>query len=145
LRHGYEPACCGGLFVHPDTPWATLETLCSVPSALEPSIATLAARLRAYAIDVACGPLNEGAFVALMVAQELGCQFGYADRFVRRDHEGLFPIEYRLPASQHAIVKDKRVAILNDVTSVGSAVRGTYQDLKRLNADVIVVCASSAR
>jgi orotate phosphoribosyltransferase len=36
-------------------------------------------------------------------------------------------------------VKGKRVAILNDVTSAGSAVRGTYEDLIRLDANVVVI------
>jgi len=58
--------------------WMTLETLCSSPSALRSSIEALASRLRQYSIDVACGPLNEGAFLALMVAQNLGCEFAYA-------------------------------------------------------------------
>ena len=119
--------------------WMTLEALCSTPSTLRSSIDALAARLRRHSIDVACGPLNEGAFVALMVAQELGCGFAYADRFVRSDHQGLFPIEYRLPRPQQAIVEGKRVAIVNDVTSAGSAVRGTYEDLNRLHAKVVAI------
>jgi orotate phosphoribosyltransferase len=120
--------------------WMTLETLCSTPSALRSSIAALAERVRQYSIDVACGPLNEGAFVALMVAQEIGCGFAYAERFVRQERQDdLFPVEYRLPAAQRAIVEGKRVAILNDVTSAGSAVRGTYEDLERLHANVVVI------
>jgi orotate phosphoribosyltransferase len=119
--------------------WMTLETLCSTPSALRSSIEALADRLRQHSIDVACGPLNEGAFIALIVAQELRCGFAYAERFVRRDKSGLFPVEYRLPAAQRAVVEGKRVAILNDVTSAGSAVRGTYEDLKRHNANIVAI------
>jgi adenine/guanine phosphoribosyltransferase-like PRPP-binding protein len=48
-------------------------------------------------------------------------------------------VEYRLPAAQRAIVEGKRVAVVNDVTSAGSAVRGTYEDLNRLNANVVVI------
>jgi adenine/guanine phosphoribosyltransferase-like PRPP-binding protein len=77
--------------------------------------------------------------VALMVALELNCGFAYAERFVRRDKSGLVPVEYRLPVAQRAVVEGKRVAIVNDVTSAGSAVRGTYEDLKRLNANVVVI------
>jgi adenine/guanine phosphoribosyltransferase-like PRPP-binding protein len=36
-------------------------------------------------------------------------------------------------------VDGQRVAIINDVTSAGSAVRGTYADLARLNANVVVI------
>ena len=118
--------------------WMTLERLCSAPSALRSSIAVLADQLRQYSIDVACGPLNEGAFVALMVAQDLRCGFAYAERFVR-DKSGPFPVGYRLPPAQRAVVEGKRVAILNDVTSAGSAVRGTYENLKLLNANVVAI------
>ena len=119
--------------------WMTLETLCSRPPALQPSIEALTDRLRPYSIDVVCGPLNEGAFVALMVAQARGCGFAYAERFVRSSREGLFAVDYRFPIAQRAIVESKRVAILNDVISAGSAVRGTYEDLNGLNANVVVV------
>jgi hypothetical protein len=37
----------------------TLETLCSQPSVLQPSIDALTDRLRPYSVDVACGPLND--------------------------------------------------------------------------------------
>jgi orotate phosphoribosyltransferase len=124
---------------HHSDVWMTLETLCSRPAALQPSIDALATRLRPRSIDVACGPLNEGALVALMVAQALGCAFAYAERFVRPGDERLFAVEYRLPAAQHALVKGKRIAILNDVTSAGSAVRGTYEDLIRHDAHVVAV------
>ena len=117
----------------------TLETLCSQPPVLQSSIAALADLLRRDSIDVACGPLNEGAFVALMVAQALGCRFAYAERFAPPSGDGLFAVAYRLPAAQRAVVTGKRVAILNDVISAGSAVRGTYDDLIRLDANVVVV------
>ncbi len=38
-------------------------------------------------------------------------------------------------------VKGKRVAIVNDFISAGSAVRGTYADLKALGASVVVIGA----
>ena len=40
----------------------------------------LAAQLEKYDLDVVCGPLVEGAFVALLVSLELGCDFVYAER-----------------------------------------------------------------
>jgi len=88
-----------------------------------------------------CGPLVEGAFVALLVSLELGCDFVYAERFADTTREGLFPVEYRLPKSLQPAVTGKRVAIVNDVINAGSAVRGTFSDLQALGADVIAIGA----
>jgi orotate phosphoribosyltransferase len=88
-----------------------------------------------------CGPLNEGALVALMVAADLECEFTYAERFANPDRGALFPIDYRLPAAQHPLVRGRRVAIVNDVISAGSAVRGTLADLEACGAVVVVVTA----
>jgi orotate phosphoribosyltransferase len=57
----------------------------------------------------------------------------------REDQSGLFPVEYRLPAAQRAVVESKRVAVVNDVISAGSAVRGTYEDLRRLKANIVAI------
>lgn len=122
--------------------WLDLESLCLNPLEVQPLAAQLANRLRKYTVDAVCGPLNEGAFVALMAAGVLGCQFAYAERFVspgRQDGGSLFPVEYRLPAALHGAVSKKRVAIVNDVISAGSAVRGALADLDRLGAQVVVV------
>ncbi|MGB9198155.1 MAG: phosphoribosyltransferase, partial [Terriglobales bacterium] len=89
----------------------------------------LAARLSKFNVEVVCGPLVEGAFVGLMVASELNARFCYSERFMRPDHDGLFPAGYRIPASLRRTVKGKRVAIVNDVINAGSAVKGTYADL----------------
>jgi orotate phosphoribosyltransferase len=116
-----------------------LEALCLHPSAIEPCAAELAAKLRPHAVDTVCGPLNEGAFVSLMVASELDCEFTYAERCARPPGDALFPIEYRVPAMLRSVVRGKRVAIVNDVTSAGSAVRGTFVDLQALGAHVVVI------
>jgi orotate phosphoribosyltransferase len=99
----------------------------------------LAARLRAFQPDVLCGPLVEGAFVALLVAQELGCTFTYANRLAADASDRLFTVEYRLPASLHPLVEHRRVAIVNDVINAGSAVRGAYHDLVSQGAEVVAI------
>jgi orotate phosphoribosyltransferase len=121
--------------------WMDLETLCARPTAILPFASELAARLRRYDVAVVCGPMNEGALVALMVAAALDCQFTYAERFVAGDSGGLYPVAYRLPPPSHAIVDGKRVAIVNDVISAGSAVRGTLADLDTCGARVVAVAA----
>jgi orotate phosphoribosyltransferase len=119
--------------------WLDLETLCVRPAAIRAFAADLAARLRPHGVDAVCGPLNEGAFIALMVATELDCDFTYAERFPNPTRDALFPVEYRVPGAQHSLVRARRVAIVNDVISAGSAVRGAYANLQVLGAQVVAV------
>jgi len=121
--------------------WFQLETLCLHSRDIRPFAAQLAAQLAQYEVEVVCGPLVEGAFVALLVSLELGCDFAYAERFADTTREGLFPVEYRLPKALQPVVKGKRVAIVNDVINAGSAVRGTFFDLQALGADVVAIGA----
>jgi orotate phosphoribosyltransferase len=120
--------------------WLDLETLCRRPTTIHPLARTLADKLRAYAVDAVCGPLNEGAFIALMVAGELGCDFTYAERFADRADDGrLYPVRYTLPRSLRPLVAGRRVAIVNDVVSAGSAVRGAFEDLRAHGALVVAI------
>jgi orotate phosphoribosyltransferase len=121
--------------------WFELETLCLAPLAIRPLAARLAGQLVRHNVEVVCGPLVEGAFVALMVALELGCDFTYAERFQDLTREGLFPVEYRLPKALQSAVRGKRVAIVNDVINAGSAVRGTFRDVQAIGADVVAIGA----
>ncbi len=119
--------------------WLDLELLCARPKLVWPLAAELARRLRQFEVEVVCGPLVEGAFVALLVAAELDKSFSYAERFARPSLDGLFPAGYRLPDSVRESVQGRRVAIVNDVINAGSAVRGTFEDLERCGADVVAV------
>src|SRR5580658_7816754 len=82
-----------------------------------------------------------GAFIALLVSMELGCDFVYAQRFVNPAREGLYPVEYRLPQARYSAVKGQRVAIVNDVISAGSAVRGAFRNLRSVGANVVAIGA----
>jgi orotate phosphoribosyltransferase len=121
--------------------WLQLETLLLHSRDIRPFAAQLAARLSQHKVDTVCGPLVEGAFIALLVSLELGCDFVYAERFANAGREGLFPVEYSVPKALHAAVKGKRVAIVNDVFSAGSAVRGALSDLQAIGADVVAIGA----
>jgi orotate phosphoribosyltransferase len=121
--------------------WFQLEALCLHSREIRVFAAQLAARLAQYNVDVVCGPLVEGAFVALLVSLELGCDFSYAERFADVAREGFFPVEYHLPKSLRSAVKGKRVAIVNDVINAGSAVRGAFTDLRTLGANVVAIGA----
>src|SRR5262245_1514114 len=119
--------------------WMNLETLCRRPDSVQPAARALADRLRQYGVDAVCGPLNEGAFVALMVAGELGCDFTYAARIAEPASGAMFPVRYELPRALRPVVARRRVAIVNDVVSAGSAVRGAFVDLTAHDAQVVAI------
>lgn len=106
-------------FGHHGDLWLDLETLYLHSRGIQPFAAQLAAKLAPHKADVICGPLVEGAYIALLVSIELDCDFVYAERFANPSREGSFPVEYRLPKALHSAVKGKRVAIINDVISAG--------------------------
>jgi orotate phosphoribosyltransferase len=121
--------------------WLDLETLFLHPERIEPLADELAARLKTYDAEVVCGPLIEGAFVGLMVAQKLGLPFTYSERYERSRTRSLYRFGYRVPHSLHRPLEGRRVAIVNDVISAGSAVGGTWESLDVLGAKPIVIGA----
>ena len=121
--------------------WFNLETLCAQPRRIQPLAADLARRLSGHRPEVVCGPLTEGAFVSLMVASELGVEFSYAERIAHPEREELFPVEYRVPPALRERLRGRRVAIVNDVISAGSAVRGAFVDLEASGARIVAVGA----
>ena len=121
--------------------WADLEKLCLEPEPIRTFAEELARRLGTHEIEVVCGPLVEGAYVALMAAPVLGAKFVYTERFVDERAEGLYPVRYRLPRVLRPEVRGRRVAIVNDMISAGSAVRGTFQDLVAHGAQVVALAA----
>jgi len=118
--------------------WLELESLCRRPSLLSPLAIELTGRLRPYAPEVICGPLVEGAFVGLLVAQRLDVEFIYSERQPNQEVRELFPVCYRIPATLRGLA-GRRVAIVNDVINAGSAVRGTLTDLAACDANVIAI------
>ena len=126
---------------HHSDAWLDLERLCLRPEPVERLANQLADRVATYDIDVVCGPLVEGAFVALMVASRLKKLFAYAERFDDRASDALYPVKYRVPESLRGELRGKRIAIVNDIISAGSAVRGTLADLIDIGADTIVVAS----
>jgi orotate phosphoribosyltransferase len=121
--------------------WLELRTLCLHSREIRPFASQLAAQLSHHQIEAVCGPLVEGSFIALLVSLELGCDFVYSERFARTAPEGLYPVEYRIPEALRSAIQSKRVAIVNDVISAGSAVRGAFSDLQSIGARVVAVGA----
>jgi orotate phosphoribosyltransferase len=121
--------------------WLDLELLFLRPERVRPLTKALAERLARHALGAVCGPLIEGAFVALGVASVLGVPFSYAEPVAEPRRTGLFPIAYRLPEALRSELRGKRVAIVDDVVNAGSAVRGTLSALRACGAEPVAVGA----
>ena len=121
--------------------WMDLESLCFNVFAVQEMAVRLCTRLAGHEIDAVCGPLVEGAFVALMVAEELVLPFTYSTPSDPVPGDRLFPVKYRIPAVLRPKLKGRRVAVVNDVIGAGSAVRGTLDDLRACGAKPLVIGA----
>src|SRR6202022_1818083 len=117
-----EPGHHGDRWVEPDL-------LLQRPAALRPFAIALSQRLRRHDFEVVCGPLTGGAFLAQMVAEQCDVGFAFAERFAPPPSEALYQVRYRIPDALGEGLRGRSVAIVNDVTNAGSAVRGTYEDL----------------
>lgn len=120
--------------------WLDLASLCTRPAAVRPLAVKLATRLRPHRPEVICGPLVEGAFVALLVAEELDLEFIYAAPTLPDNDAALFPVQYRIPEKLREL-NNRRVAIANDVINAGSAVRGAMKDLEACDANLVAIGA----
>ena len=121
--------------------WLDLEVLCLRPRVVRALAVELASRLRYLEIDAVCGPLIEGAFVAMMVAEELDVPFTYTEDRADPDARGLFPVRYVVPKGLRPALTGRRVAVVNDVINAGSAVQGTIADLKTCGAQVVAIAS----
>ncbi len=126
---------------HHSEVWFDLDDLFAQPIRIEPFVARLANSLRSYDATIVCGPLLGGAFLAQLVAQTLAVEFCFTERVMPSQADGLYPASYRLPRALAARVKGKRIAIVDDVMSAGSALRGTYSELLTHGAIPIVAGA----
>jgi orotate phosphoribosyltransferase len=74
-----------------------------------------------------------------MVAEECDVGFVFAERFAPPPSDVMYPVTYRIPDALRKRLEGVRVAIVNDVTNAGSAVRGTYDDLVACGARPVVL------
>jgi orotate phosphoribosyltransferase len=119
--------------------WLDVDRLFVRSALLQPFVAQLAQKLADYDIEVICGPLTGGAFLAQSVAQLLGVDFVFASRVEPPGSSGLFPVAYPIPPKLAEFVHDRRVAVVNDVINAGSAVRGTLASLHSLSGRCVVM------
>ena len=121
--------------------WFDLDALFAAPKRIEPFVDQLVASLRQFKVAAVCGPLLGGAFLAQLLAHALEVQFCFTERVMPRDTSGLFRARYVLPAAFRAGLRDQPVAIVDDVMSAGSALRGTYTELQTHGATIVVAGA----
>jgi len=119
--------------------WLEPDLLLQRPTALRPFAIALSQRLRRHGFEVVCGPLTGGAFLAQMVAEECDVAFAFAERFAPPPSDALYQVRYRIPDALRDGLRGTSVAIVNDITNAGSAVRGTYEDLVACGARPVVL------
>src|SRR5438552_14225047 len=120
--------------------WLEPDLLLQRPTALRPFAIALAQRLqRGERFEVVCGPLTGGAFLAQMVAEQCDVAFAFAERFAPPPSDALYQVRYRIPAALRDGLRGATVAIVNDVTNAGSAVRGAYEDLLACGAQRVAL------
>jgi orotate phosphoribosyltransferase len=121
--------------------WLDLDTLFADFRPIESFVTGLTNVIRPYGVTGVCGPLVGGAFLAQLMAQRLGVMFCFAEREMPDEARGLYRARYRVPATLAARVAGKRIAIVDDVMSAGSALRGMYADLQAHGAMCVVAGA----
>jgi orotate phosphoribosyltransferase len=109
--------------------WLEPDLLLQRPTALRPFAIALSQRLGRHRFEVVCGPLTGGAFLAQMVAEQCEVAFAFTERLAPPPSDTLYQVRYRIPDALRDGLRNASVAIVNDVTNAGSAVRGTYEDL----------------
>jgi orotate phosphoribosyltransferase len=120
--------------------WLDLDGLFVQPASVRPFVTRLARALRPHKVAGVCGPLVGGAFLAQLLASALKAEFFFTER-VPGEGDGLYQAQYHLPPAARGRVRDKRLAIVDDAISAGSAVRATYAELQGHGAEPVVIGA----
>jgi orotate phosphoribosyltransferase len=121
--------------------WLELDGLFGRPGQIAPFVTRLSARLAGYQPDLVCGPLLGGALLAHSVATALDTEFCFTQPGPPRNGDGLYRAQYRLPAAFRSRVRQRRVAIVDDVMSAGSSLRATCAELQACEAIPVAVGA----
>lgn len=109
--------------------WLDLDALFAAPRRVAPFVDAMVDAIAPHEVDTVCGPLLGGAFLAQRVASGLGAEFCFTERVAPAHVGGLYQTKYRLPRAFRDRVAGKRVAIVDDVMSAGSALGGTCDEL----------------
>lgn len=129
----YESGYHGNLFLN-------LDRVIGKPSELTKSVDKLSQQISLLRPDLVCGALTGGAFIAYAIACKLDTRFCWSSRTDRVQTKDLYPFDYHIEGDLDGL-KGKRVVIVDDVISAGSAVRGTLEDLRRHGVNAIALAA----
>jgi orotate phosphoribosyltransferase len=129
--------------------WLDLDALFVQPRRIAPFVTDLSSAIRPHDVSVVCGPLLGGAFLAQLVAHELDVAFCFTERVMAAEAlqpgsgpaGGLYRVRYQLPSAFAQRVRGRRVAMVDDVMSAGSALRATYAALRAHEASPVVAAA----
>jgi len=105
--------------------WLDLEALFVDARRARGWASALAERVVACRPEFVCGPLMGGAFVAQLLAAELGAGFVFAERSVSE----MGSVRYRIPESLRGALSGRRVLLVDDASNAGSALLATLTDL----------------
>lgn len=130
---------------HGDT-WLDLDSVWTAPARLAPCAAALAHQLAPHRPEAVCGPQTGGARLAALIAEQLGLPCFAAGKISPAENAPsgqavLFPARYTLPAADRAAVRDRRVAVIDDVINAGSATRATLAELTAHGAHPVALGA----
>jgi len=121
--------------------WYDLDRLLADRATLCPFAVELARRLAAHRPDAVCGPETGGAQLAALIAAELGRPVFRTERFAPPESTALFSVRYTVPAADRAALRGRRLALVDDAISAGSAVRGSLADLLACGAQPVALGA----
>ena len=116
--------------------WFDLDAAFADQAALDPFIIQLSQTLRRYDVEAVCGPLTGGAFLAQLVARLLGAEFFFTAPVPAAPSAGA---RYVLPPTIGHRLLGKRLALVDDVMSAGSSLRGTLSTVESHGAIPVVV------
>ena len=111
--------------------WLDLDRLLVDAARTRELSAALAREVAGCRPEVVCGPLTGGAFIAQLVAAELGAGFVFAERIVTDQS-----VAYRLPGALRGPVRGRRVLLVDDAVNAGSALLATRQDVLACGAQL---------
>jgi orotate phosphoribosyltransferase len=112
--------------------WLDLETLFVDARRMQRWTQSLAEQASTCRPDLVCGPLTGGAFVAQLLATQVGAGFTFSERF----GPGTEGPRYRIPEPLRQSVSGRRVLIVDDVVNAGSAVSSILRDLRGCGAEL---------
>ena len=117
--------------------WLDLDALFLDASGIRDWARALAQRAKGCNPELVCGPMVGGAFLALMLAQEMGAGFLHAERLAA----ATVPVRYGVPPSLHAVLPGRRILLVDDAISAGSALRSTLEDVKNKGGELVGIAS----